>query len=830
MSRVYGLTGIISVTMKVLKFGGTSVADGSAINAALDIMVDAYDKDPLIIVCSAMSGITNLLTTMSKLASRGDQKYLVAYHEFRERHTSVANDLLDDSTEVMAALEENYQILRDLLKGIYLVREVSPRTLDYVLSFGERHSCFLINATLSSRGYNSRYVDARQLIVTDKTFNNATVDRESTNEKIRTFYNETKADFNIVTGFIAADVGGLTTTIGRGGSDYTASLFAAALSASRLDIYTDVDGVLTSDPRKVDTAFTIPELSYAEAMEMSHFGAKVIYPPTIAPALQATVPIYIRNTFNPSFVGTYIGNSVSHYEYSLIKGISALSDVAVITVQGSGLVGVPGISARLFTALAQESINILLITQASSEYSITLALHRKDAKLARTLLEDAYKYDIASSKIRVDVSAQRLSIIAVVGEQMKEVPGVAGRLFESLGQNGINLVAIAQGSSELNISFIIDSSDEEKALNLLHESFFDNVARRYHLYIAGVGLIGSELLEQIQLQNSKLREIHGIDLRVVAVANSKRIYADRGGINISSFRDGLVTSVLSSTPSNLIDLVKQDNLPNSIFIDNTASGELANVYLQMLKNNVSIVTPNKSAASGPYEAYSELMYVAAKKNIDYLYETNVGAGLPIISTIRNMIDSGDEVISIQGVLSGSLSYIFNTFGVGSSFKDVVAEAKELGYTEPDPRDDLSMADVRRKIVILSRVAGRRLDMKDVRISPILPAAVSLDGDVSVFFDDLERQNEYFDRLVTDAEGQGRRLRVIATSDGDASRISLEAVGKTSPFYNLTGSDNMVVLQTQRYYENPLVVKGPGAGAAVTAAGVFSDIISIAKRR
>jgi aspartokinase/homoserine dehydrogenase 1 len=818
--------------MRVLKFGGTSVADADAIIAAAAIIKSSHDGEPLMVVCSAMSGITNLLTRMSKLASRGDQEYLVAYHAFRDRHTRVANELLDDASPAVAALEENYQVLRDLLRGIFLVREVSPRTLDYVLSFGERHSCYLITAALSDQGLNAGYVDARKLITTDKSFNNAIVDKDLSYNKIRSFYSETKYDINVVTGFIAADVGGLTTTIGRGGSDYTASLIAAALKADRVDIYTDVDGVLTTDPRKVDTAFTIPELSYAEAMEMSHFGAKVIYPPTIAPALEADVPIYIRNTFNPTFEGTYIGNRVKHYEHGPIKGLTALSDVAVLTVQGSGLMGVPGISAKLFTALAQSNINILLITQASSEYSITLALRQQDLKKAIVALSRTYEHDRTSGKIRLVIPEKRMSIIAVVGEQMRDVPGISGRLFEGLGQNGVNVIAIAQGSSEHNISFVIETADEDKTLNLLHASFFDNVAKRYHLYVSGVGLIGSELLRQLEVQRAKLKAEDGVDIRVVAVANSRKIYADPMGIDLDpdKYMRLLDNSIAVSTASQMLELIDTHNLPNSIFVDNTASEEVAGLYQALLDSNVSIVTPNKVAASGSQERYNSLVSTAKRRNIDYLYETNVGAGLPIISTIRSMVDSGDEITSIEGVLSGSLSYIFNSYDVGMGFGELVSRAKELGFTEPDPRDDLSMSDVCRKIVILSRVAGMTIEMDDVVIDSVLPDGLPIDGSVANFIGALSKKDEYFGGLAKGAADEDGKLRVIASSTRQGASISLKVVGVDSPFYNLSGSDNMIVLKTKRYHQNPLVVKGPGAGAAVTAAGVFSDIISIAKRR
>lgn len=816
--------------MRVLKFGGTSVADASAIRSVISILAAVQTDENLMVVCSALAGVTNLLTEMSDLASKGKPEYLVAYHQFRDRHITVATDLLGIDNQVVKDLEDNHKVLKDLLRGIFLVREVSPRTLDYVLSFGERNSCYIIDKALSHAGFDSRYVDARDLIKTDKTFNAAIVNEEASFAAISNFFNNTDSRYNVVTGFIASDLGGITTTIGRGGSDYTASLIAAALDAEALDIFTDVSGVLTSDPRKVDTAFTIPTLSYAEAMEMSHFGAKVIYPPTILPALKSSVPIYIRNTFNPDIKGTCIGNDVDHYQQGPIKGISALGDISVVTVQGSGMMGIAGISDRLFGALAGAGINILLITQASSEYSITLAVNKSDNEATVKVVSNVYAREIANGRIRVITYQRPLSIIAVVGEQMKHVPGVAGRLFQALGQNGINIVAIAQGSSELNISFIVESADEVKALNLLHASFFDNVAKRFHLYVAGVGLIGSELIRQIDRQALTLRKEHGIDIRVVSVANSRTMYSDAGGIDLENYKSFLANSKVPSSAIALLDTVNKHNLPNSIFIDNTADSKLPEIYRFMLERNVSVVTPNKVAASGALEQYKALHRVAKEKGVDYLYETNVGAGLPIISTISNMVEAGDTITSIEAVLSGSLSYIFNSFKSGESFSALVDRAKKLGYTEPDPREDLSMTDVCRKIVILSRVAGFAIEMEDVYVEPFVPEHVMGQSSVVHFFEQLEKMDQTFNDWCQAAEGQGHRLRVVAKSNNAGASVGLHRVNDSSPFYNLDGTDNMVVLYTERYNDNPLVVKGPGAGAAVTAAGVFSDIISIAKRR
>lgn len=816
--------------MKVLKFGGSSVRNAENITKVLDILeAKINDGEELTVVCSALGGITDLLIKMSDLAAKGKDEYIAYYHQFRDRHESTAKTLLGDQhyLEIAEELDQNYNVLKDLLKGIYLVREASSRTMDYVLSFGERNSNFIIAKSLTKRGISADYLDARKIIVTNKEFGAAKVNFEATNEKIQKHYTQSNA-LQIVTGFIASDAGGLTTTLGRGGSDYTAAILAGALGASDLEIWTDVDGVLTSDPRKVKKAFTVDRLSYAEAMEMSHFGAKVIYPPTILPAMSKEIPIYIKNTFNPTHPGTKIHTYADENFRSPIKGISALTQIALLNLEGSGMMGTPGISGRLFSTLASAKINVILITQASSEHSISFAIPDKDALRAKSLIEEEFKKEIDSKNIApLDIDENQV-IIAVIGENMKSVPGIAGNLFNSLGKNGINVSAIAQGSSELNISFVIQKDDQSKAMNIIHDSFFLSEQKSINIFSIGVGLIGGTLLSQIEDQKEYLRDDLSLELKVAGLSNSRKMIFDAEGIDTINWKDQIEASSETANIRNFVDRMIEMNLPNTIFIDNTASGDVPAFYKEILEESISIVTPNKIATSSSYSHYLDLKNTAKKNNVQFLYETNVGAGLPVINTLQGLINSGDRIDKIEAVVSGSLSYIFNNFDGTKPFSDLVKEAKKLGYTEPDPRDDLSGSDVRRKIIILTREAGIAIEPEDVDLEPILPkSCIEADG-IDAFFAALEAENEHFNALINDAKEKGKVLRFIASTQNGKAQISLQAVGEDSPFYSLQMSDNMIVFTTKRYNNRPLIVRGPGAGAEVTAGGVFSDIIAIGK--
>lgn len=813
--------------MKVLKFGGSSVATPERIQGIIEILRNYYSKgERFTVVFSAFGGVTDSLIKMSELAAKGDESYYDVFEEFRSRHeqairTLLKNPLLD---QVLPEFENNNEVLRNLLYGIFLVREASLRTMDYVLSFGERSSAFIITHALRQNGLHANYLDARQIIKTDKTFGAAKVDFALTYEKIKEYYSQ-NTGIQIVTGFIASAKGGLTTTLGRGGSDYTASLLAAGLDAKVIEIWTDVDGVLTADPRKVKRAFTIPSMTYAEAMEMSHFGAKVIYPPTLQPALAKSIPIYIKNTFNPSFAGTYISSKSDAGEFP-VKGISSINDVALLTLQGSGLFGVPGIAGRLFSALAQAGINIILITQGSSEHSISFAIQPKFAKKAKRVVEKAFEYEMQMGVVDPVKVEEDLSVVAIIGEHMRYRPGIAGRLFQALGKNGINAVAIAQGSSELNISVVIQHSDESKALNALHEAFFLSGTNELHLFMVGVGLIGGTLIRQIREHAKFLKEKRSLEIKVIGLANSKKMIFNENGINLGQWKEQLAKSETVMNVTDFIEKMKQLNLSNTIFIDNTANPEIANHYESILDSSISISTPNKIATSSAYLQYQRLKNITGKRGVQFMYETNVGAGLPVISTLNDLIISGDRILKIEGVLSGSLSFIFNSFQRGVRFSEIVRKAKELGYTEPDPRVDLNGLDVRRKLIILARETGMEMEASDVQIENILPESCQEAASVEEFLEAVEMADDYFEEMREKAEEAGKVLRMIAKLENGTASINLEAVDSKHPFYSLSGSDNMIVFTTERYKDRPLVVRGPGAGAEVTAAGVFAEILKI----
>jgi aspartokinase/homoserine dehydrogenase 1 len=813
--------------MKVLKFGGSSVASPERILQLVEILKGYYTKgEKFTVVFSAFSGVTDTLVQMGQLAARGDESYLELFDVFSQRHQEAAESLLEGAylDKVLPHLKNNHEVLKNLLYGVFLVREASARTMDYVLSFGERNSCFIISHVLMQSGINASYLDARNIVKTDKSFGAARVDFELTYQKIREFYSK-NPEIQVVTGFVASARGGLTTTLGRGGSDYTASLLAAGLDASVIEIWTDVSGVLTADPRKVKRALTIPSMTYAEAMEMSHFGAKVIYPPTLQPALKKKIPLYIKNTFNPSFEGTLISDHFDPGGHA-VKGISSISNIALLTLSGGGLFGVPGISGRLFSALAQAGINVILITQGSSEHSISFAVQPMMANKAKKQVEKAFEYEINMGVVNPVKIESDLSVVAIIGENMRYQPGIAGRLFQGLGKNGINAVAIAQGSSELNISVVINRADEAKALNALHEAFFLSDTKELHIFMIGVGLIGSTLIEQIKAQSKYLKKKRGLEIRIVGMANSRKMLFHEEGISLLDWKEQLDQSEEKMDTAIFIGKMKELNLSNTIFIDNTASEKISGYYEAILDSSISISTPNKIATSSSYLQYQRLKTIAAKRGVQFLYETNVGAGLPVITTLNDLINSGDRILKIEGVLSGSLSFIFNKFAAGFKFSDIVQEAREKGYTEPDPRVDLKGIDVRRKLIILARETGLALEAKDVDIHNILPEECLSAPTVEGFFDALEKANDYFTELLSKAAADGKVLRFVASLDNKKASISLQEVGPSHPFYSLSGSDNMIVFTTERYKDRPLVVRGPGAGAEVTAAGVFAEIITI----
>jgi bifunctional aspartokinase / homoserine dehydrogenase 1 len=814
--------------MRVLKFGGSSLADASCIRKVAEIVESAVrsNNKPKAVVVSAIGKMTDLLVDMANKASKGEISYSQSLAQFRKHHTTVIDNLFNKATakKIQKEIDDINDTLTQLLYGIYLVMEASPRTLDYVLSFGERNSALIVAHYFNSRAIRSDFVDARNIIKTNKRFGSAQVDLDLTFDNIREHFEKQKK-LQVVTGFISSAKGGLTTTLGRGGSDYTVSLIGAALDVKAIEIWTDVDGVLTSDPRKVDKAFTIEKMTYAEAVEMSHFGAKVIYPPTIQPALKKGIPIYIKNTFNPTNPGTLISADQIPYDKA-VKGISSISEIALLTLQGSGLFGVPGIAARLFESLAAAQINVILITQGSSEHSISFAVQPSMVIKAKRRVEKEFEFEMVRGAVEPVKVESNLSVIAIIGENMRYVPGVAGKMLTALGNNGINAIAIAQGSSELNISVVINRENEAKALNALHQAFFLSDTKVIHLFMVGVGLIGGTLLEQLRHQGPFLREKRSLEIKVIALANTRKMLFMEEGIPLDQWKELLDKSKVKTNMDDYVEQVVNMNLSNSVFVDNTADLVIPDHYKRILNASISISTPNKVATSSNFEQYLSLLKLAENKNVYFGYETNVGAGLPVISTLRNLIDSGDRIIKIEGVLSGSLSYIFNHFNEELSFSQAISNARKLGYTEPDPRVDLNGVDVKRKILILAREAGLAMEAREIKVKNILPPDCQKADPGKQLDDALQKADPYFEKIRAKATAKGCRLRMIAKLEKGRASIALEEVDSSSPFYFLSGSDNMIVFTTQRYKDRPLVVQGPGAGAEVTAAGVFAEIIHI----
>lgn len=814
--------------MIIAKFGGSSVMNAQRIVGVADIISSLRKKHKRVgVVVSAFGGVTDELIRMSRLAAAQDDEYINVFREIRERHQKTVKELnLHRDKALHHFLEETFSGLHDILHGVYLVRELSPRTLDFLSGHGEVLSAKIISHFLKSRKMPSEFLDARKVILTDEAFGNARVDFRSTNKKIQEHFKKSRG-VEVITGFIAATANSEMTTLGRGGSDYTAAIFGAALDADEIQIWTDVNGVMTADPRKVRKAFSIRSMTYEEAMEMSHFGAKVIHPPTIQPALDKHIPLLIKNTFKPEHPGTFISVKPTDPEF-LIKGISSIDKISLLTLQGSGMVGVAGISARLFNALSLAKINVILITQGSSEHTISFAVKPEDSEHARKSIEDAFHLELRAKlieKVRVE---NDLSIIAVIGENMRNTPGVSGRLFQALGKNGISVVATAQGSSELNISTVIHRHDLDKALNSLHQAFFLSDVKTLSVFLVGVGLIGNTLIRQIENHRDYLKKARSLEIIVAGIANSKKMIFDQDGLSLQKYSESLGKSGEKMDISLYVKKMNEMNLSQSIFVDCTSDENIAKAYTEILSHSISIVTPNKVANSGSYRQYKNLREQAAKSNVRFMYETNVGAGLPVINTLNDLLSSGDRIIRIEAVLSGTLSFIFNNFKAGLSFSDIVQQAKKLGYTEPDPRIDLSGKDVARKLLILARESGLEMEMKDIVIDQILPASCMKAKSVDDFFVELKKNDDVFEKRRALASGKNKVLRFIAKLEKGKASISLEEVDSAHPFYNLSGSDNIISFTTDRYSDRPLVVKGPGAGAEVTAAGVFAEIISIGK--
>lgn len=814
--------------MRVLKFGGTSVANADRLRIVSDIIKSNFERSPgLCAIVSAFSGITDSLIDMTN-AAKEQNGFNNKLQIFSNKVNEVASDLLSEQKymSIKAELDENHKVLNNLLFGVELIQEASKSTRDYILSFGERNCAFILSHYLQELGLPAEYVDARKFVKTDDRYGGAKVNFELTDELINTLDKSDK--IYIVTGFIGSDVStNKTTTLGRGGSDYSAAIFAAALQAESLDIWTDVDGVLTTDPRKVKKAYSIPELSYQEAMEMSHFGAKVLYAPTIRPVREKNIPTRILNTFNVEHPGTLISNN-KNCSGRTISGLSAIDKIALLTLEGSGMQGQKGIASRFFGCLANGNINVIMITQASSEYSISIAIMENQLDHALALVNEEFTYEIQRQLINPLKTNRKVSLVAIIGDNMRHSPGVAGKLFNTLGKNGINIEAIAQGSSELNITFAINNKQVEKALIVIHDAFFLSEHKTVHLFMIGMGLIGSTLLEQIEKNFKSILSNSGIEMCLCGISNSRKMLIGDQCLSLVGYKDQVEENGTKADVKEFVDQMIKLNLPNSIFIDSTANADLPKYYEQILKHNIGVSTPNKIALSSGLENYHKLKETSQKYKTPFQFETNVGAGLPVISTLQNLINSGDRVHKIEAVLSGSLSYIFNTFNSEVSFDAVVKEAQEKGFTEPDPRDDLSGSDVKRKLLILSREAGYNVEDSDIKVNGFLSNESINASSVDAFYKALKEDRESFTKLVSKSEKNKGRLRFIAEFENGVGSISLKEVSEDSPFYALSGSDNMIVFTTDRYNSTPLVIRGPGAGADVTAAGVLSEIINMGK--
>lgn len=814
--------------MRVLKFGGTSVANAERLKLVADIVIAKHaEHKGVCVVVSAFSGMTDLLLKTVSLSQANDASYTAHYQRFIDKVHEVAEELLEAESyaNIKAELDENHISLEQLLAGVSLIQEASPKTKDYVVSFGERNCAFLLATYLKAQGHAAEYIDARKVIKTDNSHGAAIVDFELTDKHIT----ETLADTDtiyIATGFIGSDKNtGVTTTLGRGGSDYSAAIFAAALDASALEIWTDVSGVLTSDPRKVKKAYPIPEMSYLEAAEMSHFGAKVLYAPTIRPVKEKNIPTYIKNTFSPDDAGTLIHAEVNS-PTGVITGLSSVKNVTLVSLEGSGMQGVPGIAYRLFKCIADGKINVIMITQASSEHSICIAINDSDKDAAETLINKEFELEIQRKLIDPVRLTSELCLLAVIGENMKNSPGVSGKLFDTLGKNGINVEAIAQGSSELNITFAVAQDDESKALNAVHDAFFLSDYKTIHLFVVGIGLIGSTLIRQIVSNHQSIKENSKVELIINGISNSRKMLFSDDGISMDNYKEQLEQSQVVADIEIFIDKMIEMNHAHAIFVDNTASKVIPEHYSRIIENNIAISTPNKIALSSGMSRYKKLKALSGKMNIPLNFETNVGAGLPVISTLKSLTTTGDKISKIEAVLSGSVSYIFNNFTSEMDFIDIVKIAQEKGLTEPDPREDLSGADVKRKILILARESGFEVEEKDIEIKNLLSDACLSADSVDSFYAALAHDSPRFKEMIQKAERENKHLRFIAGYEAGKGTISLQAVDAQNPFYGLSGSDNMIVIHSSRYNDTPLVIRGPGAGAEVTAAGLLAEILSM----
>ncbi len=820
--------------MQVLKFGGSSVGTPEAISKVISIVKARMQNTPTIVVVSAMSGVTDQLILLAQSAAQGNEAYKTIIQNLEQKHLDAVRALLpiQQQSGTLSMVKQIINEIESNCDGLFMIRELTMRMQDRLISYGEILSSKIISAAFEAEGVDQVWLDSREMIKTNSKYFNAVVDRETTIKTIQQYFSNpsNKHALYMAPGFIASDAEGNTTTLGRGGSDYTGAIYAASLKASVLEIWTDVSGMMTADPRMVQNAKEIPKISYHEAMELSHFGAKIIYPPTIQPVMRENIPVWIKNTFDPEHLGTLIENE-SPKDDNFIRGISSIKEICLLSLEGAGMVGIPGFSKRLFDALAKKQINVILITQSSSEHSICVGVNVQDTHLAKIAVDTEFEQEINTQVVEPLIIEKDLSIIALVGEQMRNHPGVSGKMFGVLGRNGINVRAIAQGSSEKNITAVIAAHDVRKAINVLHEEFFETSYKQVNVYIAGAGNVGGKLIEQIKKQVAYLQSTLRLQINIVGIANSKKQLINIEGIDLNTWRADLLAAP-EGTITDYAAAIQENNLRNSIFVDVTAHATVADTYAQLLSKAVSVVACNKIACSSPYANYGKLKTLARTYNAAFLFETNVGASLPIIGTLNDLIRSGDKINKIEAVLSGTLNFVFNNYDGTKSFAQVVKQAQDEGYTEPDPRLDLGGTDVMRKVMILAREAGHKLEMEDIENEAFLPASC-FNGSVDDFYAEMEKQEAHFKKIYEAAAAEGCKLKFVAKFERDEmghgkAKVGLQHIQPSSDFYHLYGKDNLVLFYSERYPELPLVIKGAGAGADVTASGVFADIIRAAR--